>query len=97
MHHLQLDYIFAREGDMRQLRGIGFWWPRYHNLDHRAIVATIQAGKRGKRWLKVYQRKRQEFPMQLPPQELRDNLTTAFAVLQATCKEPEAVKRHWRN
>jgi hypothetical protein len=33
--------------------------------------------------------------MQLPPQELRDNLTTAFAALQTTCKEPEAVKWHW--
>jgi hypothetical protein len=33
--------------------------------------------------------------MQLPPQELRDNLTTAFAVLQATCEELEAVKQHW--
>jgi hypothetical protein len=33
--------------------------------------------------------------MQLPPQELQDDLTTAFAALQATCVEPEAVKRHW--
>jgi hypothetical protein len=33
--------------------------------------------------------------MQLPPQELQDDLITAFAVLQASCKEPEAVKQHW--
>jgi hypothetical protein len=33
----------------------------------------------------------QESLMQLPPQELQDNLTTAFAALQATCKEPEVV------
>jgi hypothetical protein len=35
--------------------------------------------------------------MQLPPQELWDNLTAAFVVLQTTCKEPEAVKQHWHN
>jgi hypothetical protein len=81
MHHLQPDYILAREGDMRLLRGIRFWLPRYHNLDHRAIVATIRAGKWGKRRLKAYQRKRQEFLLQLPPQELRDDLTTAFIAL----------------
>ncbi len=64
-------------------------------MDHQAVVATIQAGKRGKQRLKAYRRKRQEFPMQLPPQELQDDLTTAFVVLQATCKELEAVKWHW--
>jgi hypothetical protein len=35
--------------------------------------------------------------MQLPPQELQDNLTTAFAALQATCNELEAVKWHWHD
>jgi hypothetical protein len=35
--------------------------------------------------------------MQLPPQELQNDLTTAFTVLQATCKDPEAAKRHWRD
>ncbi len=35
--------------------------------------------------------------MQLPSKELQDNLTTAFAALQATCKEPEAVKQHWHD
>ncbi len=28
---------------------------------------------------------------------LQDDLTTAFVVLQATCKDPEAAKWHWRN
>ncbi len=27
LHYLQPDYILGREGDMRQLKGIGFWWP----------------------------------------------------------------------
>jgi hypothetical protein len=35
--------------------------------------------------------------MQLPPHELWDYLNTVFVALQATCKEPEAVKRHWRD
>ncbi len=51
----------------------------------------------GKRQLKAYPRKHQEFPMQLPPQELQDDLTTGFVALQATCKEPEAVKRFWHD
>jgi hypothetical protein len=82
---------------MRQLKGIRFWWPRCHNFDHQAIVATIQAGKWGKRRLKAYWRKQQKISLQLPPQELRDDMTAAFVALQATCKDPEAAKRHWRN
>jgi hypothetical protein len=97
MHHSQPDYIFAREGDMRHFRGIGYWWPQYHDLEHRAVVATIQVWKRGKQQLKAYPKKSQEFPMQLPPQELQEDLTTAFAALQATCEEPEVVKRHWHD
>jgi hypothetical protein len=58
---------------------------------------TIRVGKQGKRQLKAYRRKRQEFPMQLPPQELQDDLTTAFAALQATSEDLEVAKRHWCN
>jgi hypothetical protein len=35
--------------------------------------------------------------MQLPPQELRDDLTTALAVLQAACKESKVAKHHWHD
>jgi hypothetical protein len=94
MHHSQPNYILAREGDMWQLRGVGFQWPQYHDLDHQAIITTIQAGKWRKRQLKAYWRKWQEFPMQLTPQELQNDLTTAFVVLQATCKDLEAAKWH---
>jgi hypothetical protein len=79
------------------IKGHQFWWPQRHNSDHQAVVATIQAGKQGKRRLKAYRQKRQEFLLQLPPQELWDDLTTAFVALQATCKDPEAAKRHWYN
>ncbi len=97
MHHLQPDYILAREGDMRRVKGVGCWWPRFHDSDHQAVVATIRAGKRGEVRLKAYQRKQQEIPIQLPPQELQDDLTIAFVALQATCKDPEVAKRHWRD
>jgi hypothetical protein len=68
---LQPDYIFASEGDMWCFWSVGFWWPQYHDLDHHAVVATIRAEKR---WLKAYWRQCQKFPMQLSPQELRDDL-----------------------
>jgi hypothetical protein len=97
MHYLQPDYILAREGDMRHLKGIGFCWLQCHDYDHQAVVATIQAGKQGKRWLKAYRRKQQEFLLQLPPQELRDDLTTAFIALQAAYEDPEAAKQHWHD
>jgi hypothetical protein len=35
--------------------------------------------------------------MQFLPQELWDDLNTAFAALQATCEGPEVVKQHWRD
>jgi hypothetical protein len=40
-HYSQPDYIMAREGDRRRFWTVGFRWPRYHDSDHRAIVATI--------------------------------------------------------
>jgi len=53
--------------------------------------------KLGRRRLKEYWRKRQEFPLQLPPVEQQDDLTWAFEALRVTCKEPETTKAHWRN
>jgi hypothetical protein len=79
------------------LKGVRFWWPQYHDSDHQAGVATIQTGKWGKRRLKAYWRKQQEFLLQLPPQELWDDLMTAFVALQATCKDLGAAKRHLRD
>ncbi len=77
------------------MKGVGFWWLQFHDSDHQVVVTTIRTGKQGKRWLKAYQRKWQEFLLQLPPQELQDDLMTAFVVLQATCKDLEKAKWHW--
>ena len=67
---------------------------KIHDSDHQVVIATIHTGKR---WLMAYWRKLQKFPLQLPPQELRDDLTNAFEGLKATCKEPTTAKHHWRN
>jgi hypothetical protein len=47
--------------------------------------------------LKEYQRKRQEFPLHLPPIEQQDDMTQAFEKLKAACEEPETTKAHWRD
>jgi hypothetical protein len=84
----------VRDRDCRQFRNVGFRWPRYHDSDHRAVVATIKSGRRR---LKEYRRKRQEFPLHLPPVEQQDDLTRAFEALKVTCEEPETMKAHWRD
>ena len=93
-HYLQLDCILARKGTAGRLRNVGFCWPQYHDLDHQAVITAIRT-RMG--WLTAYRRKRQEFPLKLPPKELRDDLTQAFENLNATCEEPTAMKYHWRN
>ncbi len=61
-HYSQLDYILVREGDVRRFRRVGFWCPRCHDSDRQAVVATIQMGRK---WLRVYWRRRQQFPLRL--------------------------------
>jgi hypothetical protein len=55
---------------------------------------TIRTGRRR---LKEYRRKHQEFPLRLPPHEQQDELTKALKELKATCKEPETTKHNWRD
>ena len=47
--------------------------------------------------MKEYRRKRQEFPLHLPPIEQQDDMTQAFEKLKAACEEPETTKAHWRD
>jgi hypothetical protein len=63
-------------------------------LDHRAFIETVTLGRRK---LKEYQKKRQEFPLHLPHVEQQDDLTRAFEALKVTCEEPEMTKAHWRH
>jgi hypothetical protein len=83
-----------RDRDCRRLVKVGFRWPRYHDSDPQAVVATIKSG--GRR-LKEYRTKRQKFPLRLPPVEQQDGLTQAFEALKATCAEPTMTKAHWRD
>jgi hypothetical protein len=94
MHYLQPDYIFARKRDVKRLRNIGFRWPRYHDSDHQAVIGTIRTGRRR---LKEYRRKWQEFLLHLPPIEQQDEMTRTFEKMKVTCKESGTTKAHWRN
>ncbi len=53
----------AREVDTKAFRSVGYRQPRFHDSDHRAVVANILRGRKGR--LKKYQRSRQKFPLQL--------------------------------
>ena len=94
MHYSQPDYVLVHKRDRRRFRNVGFRWPPYHGSDHRAVVATMKSGERQ---LTAYRKKRQEFPLKLPPVEQQDDLTRAFEALKATCKEPKTTKAHWRD
>jgi hypothetical protein len=92
MHYSQPDYIFARKRDVRRFWNVGFRWPQYHDSDHQAVIGTICTGRRQ---LKEYRRKRQEFPLHLPPIEQQDKMTQAFEKMKVACEEPETTKAHW--
>jgi hypothetical protein len=51
----------------------------------------------GERQLTEYRKKRQEFPLKLPPVEQQDDLTRAFKALKVTCEEPKTTKAQWRD
>jgi hypothetical protein len=93
-HYSQPDYILAREGDVRRFRKVGFRWPRYHDSNHRAVVATIQQGRKGR--LKSYRKQRQQLPLQLPTGP-HNELTMAFKKMKAECIEPAAKYRNCKD
>ncbi len=77
--------------DTKLFCNVAFWQPRFHTLDHWAIVASIVRGWHGQ--LKLYRRRRQRFPLQLPPVEEQDQQTCLFGELQKNCKENAMMKR----
>jgi hypothetical protein len=70
---------------------VAFWQPRFHTLDHWAVIASIVRGRHGQ--LKLYRRRCQRFPLQLPPVEEQDQQTHLFGELQKTCKENATMRR----
>jgi len=85
-YYTQPDYIMARPGDMCQFKGVGFRSPRFLHSDHRAVVANIRVGRKGR--FKNYQRASQKFPLSLPIRP-KDAHTTAFDALAAKCVDPK--------
>jgi hypothetical protein len=84
----QPDYFLGNECIMKRLRRVAFCSPRYHDSDHRAVVATFWG--RSARWLKSYQRNRQRFPLQLSQGE-ETELTQTFSHLVVECVKPDCV------
>jgi hypothetical protein len=82
--HKQITFLQVK-GTCSAFRVLDFWWPQYHDSDHQAVVATIHVGNQQLQ-LKAFQKQCQKFPMQLPLQELWDDLTTTFETLKATCE-----------
>jgi hypothetical protein len=75
----------AQGGDKKLFRNMVFWQPRFHDSDHRAILALIMRGRPGR--LKLYRQYRQTFPLQLPPVEEQDEQMRLFGELQKTWEE----------
>ncbi len=63
--------------------------------DHRAVVANIMRGRKGR--LKKYRRSRQKFPLQLAPLGEQDGVTRLFGRLKEECKETDPKMRPWND
>ena len=85
----------AHAGDIAQFKGVGFRSPRFLHSDHRAVVANIWVGRKGR--LKKYRRARQKFPLSLPPGPKDPNIAL-FDALAAKCVDPtptQAAGKDW--
>jgi hypothetical protein len=80
--------------DAKLFCNVAFWQPRFHTLDHWAVVASIVRGRHGRP--KLYRQRCQRFPLQLPPVEEQDQQTRLFGELQKPC-EKNTTMRHLKN
>jgi hypothetical protein len=87
--YLQPDYFLGNERITKRLRRVAFCLPQYHDLDHRAVVATFWGGSTC--WLKSYQCNQQPFPLQLSQGEKIEQ-TKTFSCLVAECVKPKLCK-----
>ncbi len=85
-HYTQPDYFMARAGEMTHFKGVGFRSPWFLHLDHRAIVANIWVGRKGR--LQKYRHVCQKFQLSLPL-GTKDANTALFDALAAKCVEPK--------
>jgi len=68
---------------------MGFRSPRFLHSDHRAVVANIRVGRKGR--LKNYRHPCQKFPLSLPIGP-KDANTTTFDALAAKCINPKMMR-----
>jgi len=80
------DYLMVRETARRRFQRVRLVSPRYHDSDHRAIVAQIYSGCG--RDMQQYRRNRQRFPITLPRNGPRTELESWFEELQSDCEAP---------
>ncbi len=85
----------VREVDTKAFWSVGFWQPRFHDLDHCAVVANILRGRKGR--LKKYRWSRQKFPLQLAPLWEQDGVARLFGKLREECEETDPKKRPWND
>ncbi len=81
----QPDYFLGNKCITKRLRRVAFRSPRFHDLDHQAVVTTFWGGSA--RWLKSYQRDQQRFPLKLSHGEETEQ-TKTFSRLVAECVKP---------
>jgi hypothetical protein len=87
----QPDYILGNEHITKRLGRVAFCSPRFHDLDHWAVITTFWGGST--HWLKSYQLNRQRFPLKLS-QGGETEHTQTFSLLVAECIKPELRKGH---
>jgi hypothetical protein len=85
----------ARGVDTKAFQSVGFRQLRIHDSDHRAVVANVSRGRKGR--LKKYRRGRQKFPLQLAPLGEQDGVTQLFGRLKEEYKEMDPKKRPWND
>jgi hypothetical protein len=81
----------AWDRDTKLFQNVAFQQPRIHDLDHRAVVASILRGRPGR--LKRCCQCCQTFPLQLPSVEEQDEQTRLFGELRKSCKEDALMGR----
>jgi len=87
----QPDYIMARGVNTTAFRSVDFLRPRFHDTDHRAVVANISRGRKGR--IKKFRWSHQTFPLKLAPLGEQDGVTRLFGKLREECEETDPKKR----
>jgi hypothetical protein len=80
--YTQPNYLLGNKHINKRLRSMALCLPRYHDSDHRVVVATFWGGST--RRLKSYQCNQQRFPLQLSQGDETEQ-TKTFSRLVVEC------------